>query len=177
MTLSSQKPSKADYKVTQQVTFSPEGGSFSSGSSQINFDVITSYKFKNWNTTSLGTGTSYASGGTYKANANVVLYAQYTSTTKTSEIILPSVVKQGSIFEGWYTAKVGGTFRGKDGDSYNPPVNGEVLYARWVDGTRVTFKLNGGGTLYHDEVLLIRTNSNDNFILTNPTRDNYYFDG
>lgn len=37
----------------------------------------TGYRFVGWNTNSSGTGTSYASGATYSANANVTLYAQW----------------------------------------------------------------------------------------------------
>jgi uncharacterized repeat protein (TIGR02543 family) len=35
------------------------------------------YTFTGWNTASDGTGTAYAAGGTYSANANVTLYAQW----------------------------------------------------------------------------------------------------
>lgn len=41
----------------------------------------TGYTFKNWNTKSDGTGTSYSSGGTYKTNASATLYAQWTANT------------------------------------------------------------------------------------------------
>lgn len=36
------------------------------------------YTFKNWNTKKDGSGTSYSSGGSYKTNAAVTLYAQWT---------------------------------------------------------------------------------------------------
>lgn len=38
-------------------------------------------KFLNWNTKQDGTGTTYASGGTYSDNANVTLYAQWQKDT------------------------------------------------------------------------------------------------
>lgn len=41
------------------------------------------YVFKNWNTKSDGTGTSYSSGGSYGSNDNVTLYAQWTAKTYT----------------------------------------------------------------------------------------------
>ena len=38
----------------------------------------TGYTFVNWNTKADGSGTSYASGGSYTANSDVTLYAQWT---------------------------------------------------------------------------------------------------
>lgn len=38
----------------------------------------TGYTFTGWNTAANGSGTSYASGATYKSNANITLYAQWT---------------------------------------------------------------------------------------------------
>lgn len=43
----------------------------------------TGYSFKNWNTAANGSGTSYASGGSYTDNAAVTLYAQWTANTYT----------------------------------------------------------------------------------------------
>lgn len=43
----------------------------------------TGYSFKNWNTKSDGTGTSYASGANYTGNAALTLYAQWTANTYT----------------------------------------------------------------------------------------------
>ena len=43
----------------------------------------TGYKFKEWNTKSGGTGTSYSPGGAYKTNASVTLYAIWTENTYT----------------------------------------------------------------------------------------------
>ena len=43
--------------------------------------IRTGYTFKNWNTASGGTGTAYASGASYTANASVTLYAQWTAIT------------------------------------------------------------------------------------------------
>lgn len=41
------------------------------------------YTFKNWNTKKDGSGTSYASGGSYKTNSAVTLYAQWTENKLT----------------------------------------------------------------------------------------------
>lgn len=39
------------------------------------------YRFAGWNTNAAGTGTSYAAGGSYTANAGVTLYAQWAVST------------------------------------------------------------------------------------------------
>jgi hypothetical protein len=44
----------------------------------------TSYAFNGWNTASDGTGTNYSAGGSYTANAAVILYAKWTATTTES---------------------------------------------------------------------------------------------
>lgn len=43
----------------------------------------TGYNFVKWNTNSNGSGTNYASGGTYTANAGATLYAQWSPVTYT----------------------------------------------------------------------------------------------
>ena len=43
----------------------------------------TGYNFAKWNTSSNGSGTNYASGGTYTANAKATLYAQWSPVTYT----------------------------------------------------------------------------------------------
>ena len=43
----------------------------------------TGYNFVKWNTNSNGSGTNYASGGTYTANADAILYAQWSPITYT----------------------------------------------------------------------------------------------
>ncbi len=46
----------------------------------VNSLTKTNYSFSGWNTNAAGTGTDYASGGTYTGNANLTLYAKWTST-------------------------------------------------------------------------------------------------
>lgn len=45
----------------------------------------TGHSFKNWNTASDGTGTTYVSGASYTGNAALTLYAQWTADTYTVE--------------------------------------------------------------------------------------------
>ncbi|MBQ7546969.1 MAG: InlB B-repeat-containing protein [Clostridia bacterium] len=49
------------------------------------------YTFKNWNTKSDGTGTSYSAGGTYKANAAATLYAQWTKNASLASIAVKTL--------------------------------------------------------------------------------------
>lgn len=49
------------------------------------------FAFTNWNTSSAGSGTSYASGGSYTANANATLYAQWRRTYSDPSVSVVSV--------------------------------------------------------------------------------------
>lgn len=52
------------------------------------------YAFTGWNTRANGTGTSYAAGGTYSANADVTLYAQWVQTNLPVYANVGGTVKQ-----------------------------------------------------------------------------------
>lgn len=53
-----------------------------------------------------------------------------TATFDGSALILPKPVKDGYIFDGWYTELVDGTKIGINGDKYMP-TNNITLYAHW----------------------------------------------
>ena len=115
LTLSSIKPTK---KYT--VTYNANGGSVSPASKSL------SCTFKSWNTKKDGSGTSYASGGSYKANVSITLYAQWTNP-KVGALATPK--RSGYSFVGWYTAATGGK---KISDS-TVVTGGMTLYAHWTD--------------------------------------------
>ncbi len=126
LTLSTTKPTKASASAgSYTVTFNANGGSCSTAS--LAAARTTKYTFKNWNTNSGGTGTSYESGGTYSANAAATLYAQYTGSTSTAAITLPTATRSGYDFLGWGTSA--SATSGKTG-SYTPTKT-ETLYAVW----------------------------------------------
>jgi len=102
----------------------------------------TSYTFSKWNTAQNGEGTDYSAGGSYTANAAATMYAQWTSTTSTAGVSLPSATWTGRTFDGWYDAQTGGTRVGGAGDSYTPPGN-ITLYAHWTINT-FTYTANAG---------------------------------
>lgn len=145
LTLSNTTPTKNAATTTYKVTFKANGPS-TPDSSQ-NGGVTTTYTFSKWNTAQNGSGTSYNRGGTYSANAAVTLYAQWTSSSQTTSVTLPTLTWEGDrSFLGWYTAASGGNKVGDSGDSYTPTSN-VTLYAHWNIGTyNVTYNANGGSS-------------------------------
>ena len=94
LTLSSTKPTKADSTNTITGSFNITGDAYGGyfGTTTTTTTKITAstsrtdtikYTFNEWNTVSDGSGTSYAAGANYTANAAATLYAQYTSSTTT----------------------------------------------------------------------------------------------
>ena len=126
LTLSSTKPTKATTTdATYRVTFDATGGSCDT--SYLDTNKTTTYTFKNWNTVSNGSGASYNAGGSYTDNAAATLYAQYTGSTATAEITLPTATKKNYAFLGWATSAESTT--GSTG-SYTPTAS-ITLYAIW----------------------------------------------
>ena len=95
---------------TYTISYNANGGTGAPGN-QIkthNKDLIlsntkpsrTGYAFKEWNTKSNGSGTSYSSGGAYKANAAVTLYAQWTIIDNNPPVlncVVPTSIRTGSV--------------------------------------------------------------------------------
>jgi len=87
--------------VTYTVTYNANGGSGAPGNQTKTYGVDltlsstkptrTGYSFNGWNTKSDGSGTNYASGGKYTANANLTLYAKWTPITYTVKYYLDGV--------------------------------------------------------------------------------------
>lgn len=115
----------------------------------------TNYVFKNWNTAAAGTGTAYASGASYTANAALTLYAQWyapytitpnanggtlksgcTALTKVYNTPLNlwadslSPTRTDFAFAGWNTSSSGSGTNYRAGASYIANANA-TLYAQW----------------------------------------------
>ena len=117
------------------------------------------FTFAGWNTAADGSGTAYAAGGNYTANAAVVLYAQWAgsatytvsyngngsdggtapaSQTKTQGLALPLATNSGNLtkagygFAGWNTAENGGGTAYAAGAPYITD-SAITLYAQWND--------------------------------------------
>ena len=130
LTLSSTKPSRANASAgSYTVTYNANSGSVSPASATA--ARTTSYTFSSWNTAKGGGGTAYNPGGTYTANAAATLYAQWSSSTSTAAVTLPTPSRTGYNFNGWYTAASGGTKVGNAGASYTP-TGSVTLYAQWT---------------------------------------------
>ncbi|MBR1444769.1 MAG: InlB B-repeat-containing protein, partial [Firmicutes bacterium] len=117
------------------------------------------YTFKNWNTKSDGTGTSYSAGGKYTANANVTLYAiweinKYTISynanggsgqpgnqikTYGTDLTLSGTqpTRPGYTFKNWNTKSDGTGTSYSAGGTYKEN-NSVTLYAVWKLDTTIT---------------------------------------
>ena len=131
------------------------------------------YTFNGWNTTSNGSGISYADGEPVTDLNNVTLYAQWTlsahtvsfnsnkgsgsSYPTTAESILvnygeaygqlPTVSRSGYTFDGWYTSS------GTAVSSTVKVTEDHTLYAHWTANTyTVKFDKNGGSGSMPDQI-------------------------
>lgn len=130
LTLSSTKPSRTSSAASSYVvTLNANGGTCSAAS--IEATRLTDYSFKNWNTKADGTGTAYSSGASYTTDAPATLYAQWSSTTKTKSVTLPTPVRSGYTFLGWEES---GNSSARFTESYTPGGN-VTLNAVWQDNT------------------------------------------
>ena len=124
LTITASKPSK-----TYTVTYNPNGGSVSPTSRTV------SCKFVSWNTRSDGTGTSYASGSQYTADASVVLYAIWENVAIET---LPTPSRSNCQFHMWTT-----TVNGSNQVTSSYIVTQNItIYAKWKYA--VVFNANGG---------------------------------
>jgi uncharacterized repeat protein (TIGR02543 family) len=188
LTLSSTRPTRSNssagsYTVTYRINYS--GGTNPSAASAAR---TTSYTFSSWNTKSDGSGTSYSPGGTYSANSAATLYAQWSSTTTTASVTLPSPTRTGYNFKGWATSSSAST--GVTGNY--TPTKDITLYAIWElksytlsisrgNGTTITVKRDGtslsdGATIYHFDVLSISISANTGYTIQTHTVNNTTWD-
>lgn len=96
-----------------------------------------SCSFKNWNTKSDGSGTSYSAGSSYTLNANATLYAIWTNPTAGT---LPSPTRTNCQFEMWTTSKNGST----QVTSTTVISSNTTIYAKW----KYNIVYNGNGGYY-----------------------------
>lgn len=161
LTLTTAKPTTAR-KIT--VTFNANGGS-------VNPTSTKSCGFLRWNTKADGSGTNYSSGGTYSADANVTLYAIWSSVS----IDLPTPTRANCKFVGWFTELNGG----QQVTSSTTFSKDTTIYAKW--DYLVKYNLNGGYTEeYDDDIIPYGIKHHDqNLTLTStiPAKDGAIFKG
>lgn len=126
--LSASLPTRQDKALeSYTVTLDANGGSVSPKT--LSAARTESFTFREWNTAANGSGTSYAPGASYTAEADATLYAQWDSSTKTAAVTLPIPTREGYAFKGW--AASGSAASGVTG-SYTPAGN-VMLYAVWEE--------------------------------------------
>lgn len=159
LTLSNTRPTKADTTANgYTITFDGNGGTANKTSATAT--NTTKYTFLNWNTNKNNSGTAYSAGGSYTANSNATLYAQWSSSLTRGSITTATITRpditstrtvtfdtQGGIclttslsstsiikytFNGWYTSKTGGTRRAGEGASVVPAAT-ETWYAQYTE--------------------------------------------
>ena len=163
----------------------------------------TGYTFVGWNTKSDGSGVGYSPGGTYSANAGVILYAiwarlTYTITfnanegenapaaqTKTYGIDLTLTdsepTREGYAFVGWATSNTAVSADYQPGDTYSAEGNA-TLYAVWqlVEETHtLTYDANGGTGAPASETQTYSVLSPTSFTVSSaqPTKTGHTFNG
>ena len=154
----------------------------------------TGYTFNGWNTEQNGSGTSYAKGATYSANASATLYAKWNLVNYSISYTLNGGSVTGNptsynVTTNTFTLnnpqKTGYTFAGWTGSNGNSPqatgsinkgsTTGDKTYtANWTPiNYTITYDL-AGGTATNPASYNVETNT---FTLTNPTRSGYIFTG
>jgi uncharacterized protein (TIGR02145 family)/uncharacterized repeat protein (TIGR02543 family) len=159
---SSSTPPSSSSVATYTVTYNANNGTGAPANQTKTHDAAltlstdvptrTGYAFAGWNTSSNGSGMSYASGASYVDNAGVTLYAQWTvntytvtynanngtgapaNQTKTHDVALTlsSAVpaRAGYIFVNWNTSANGSGTSYASGASYTANAS-LTLYAQW----------------------------------------------
>jgi uncharacterized repeat protein (TIGR02543 family) len=133
----------------------------------------TGYSFAGWNTAAAGTGTDYAPGATYSANAAVTLYAKWAtgdvcnvsydangattgavpvdaSSPYTNGATVTVLGNTGSLARAGYTFNNWNTATNGSGTSYTPAATFSIstnttLYAQWTALPTYTVSYNGNG--------------------------------
>ena len=157
----------------------------------------TGYTFDGWYTEAEGKGSKLTS---YVMNANAVFYANWLEVkntvrisfdtqgglsidaqevTKGQQMSLPTPVKDGYTFAGWYDQPDGQG--GNKIDTLSPDED-RTLYAHWTvtptENCTVTYKDGCDGKVFNDVVYSVAKGSaTPNFGTNNPTREGYTFKG
>lgn len=101
--ISSVKPTKGnELSIGYLVTLQSNGGTCNPTSLTSQKETV--YTFKNWNTNSSGTGTSYNAGAVITPSASMTPYAQYDAVTTNKGVLLPDCIKPELSFRGWSTS-------------------------------------------------------------------------
>lgn len=156
-----------NYTVSYSINYSG-GTNPSSGTAT----KTTKYTFAGWKATN---GTVYAGGASYTTDAATTMTAQWTSSSSTTSVTLPTPTRTGYTFQGWWTASTGGTKVGNGGATYTPTAS-TTLHAHWsIIVYAVSYSANGGSGAPASQ----SKNHGTSITLssTQPTRSGYTFLG
>lgn len=197
--------------ATYSVTFNANGGTGAPSKQTKTYGTAltlsstkptrTGYTFKNWNTKADGTGTTYAAGASYTANAALTLYAIWTANTysvkfnanggsgtmsnqshtygSSKALTANAFTRAGYTFKGWATSATGSVkyTNSQSVSNLTSTAGGTVnLYAVWTANTyTVKFNANGGSGTMADQA---HTYATSKALTSNAfTRTGYTFAG
>ena len=195
LTLSSTTPTKASTVTyptgTITISYNANGGSSTPSAKTGTYTNTKTvpYTFKNWNTNSSGTGTSYNAGASYTANAAATLYAQWntgsateTRTTNPS-ITMASAITRANDSTTGYTV----TFNVNGGSSSHNSVTSTrtitYTFVGWntnASGTGTNYSASTAYTFSENDTLYAKwtpSYTNNAITLPTPTRSGYKFLG
>ncbi len=145
-------------------------------------ETIIRYSFKCWNTKADGTGRSYAPGDQYSQNANMTLYAQWSSDDIPGTIYIPDATREKKITEG-YTIRfnaMGGKTRDESLTTENTICYTFEGWNTKADGTGKSYVPGDQYSQKKDLTLYAQWSSktiSDSFYLPDATRNGYRFLG
>ena len=143
------------------------------------------YYFAAYDTVQDGAGTTYYYYSTSVKSGFEIAYVYQNGMSDGSKIFysastnptltLPSPLKTGNTFSGWYDSAEGGALIGGAGDPYVPPNSNKTLYAQWIPITyTLTYDASGGSVSPATKQII----SGDTYgTLPTPTRPGYTFLG
>jgi uncharacterized repeat protein (TIGR02543 family) len=138
------------------------------------------YKQTYWNTASNGSGTNYASKGTYSANESATLYAIW--NTNYGAVTLPAAITKANTSETGYKV----TFNANGGSCSTTELTSsktrKYAFSKWAAGSTSGTQYNAGAsysptsatTMY---AVWTETVTNGSITLPTPTRTGYTFKG
>ena len=135
----------SDFTSAGTLRLDPCGGSLPDGHpDSLEWNYMKFVSFAGWNTAKDGRGKTYLPGDRVPVTEDTTLYIQVDTREIVTVEQLPAVAREGYAFDGWYTAKDGGTLFGMPGESPDVPmetlesISSTGLYAHWIPASSVS---------------------------------------
>jgi uncharacterized repeat protein (TIGR02543 family) len=186
------------------LSFDAQGGTVNPALQSVTYDAAVGdlptparvgYTFEGWYTSANGGGTRYEKDSLYSIAANTPLYANWTANKYTLTFDaqggtvspalqsvtydaavgdLPTPVRDGYTFEGWYTSASGGGTRYEKDSIYSVAAN-MPLYANWI-ANKYTLSFDAQGGTVNPALQSVTYDAAVGDLPT-PARDGYTFEG